>query len=145
MFGCAKVVERMLCSSLQVPPTPFSLSFSLSPLFFSFSFFLPSHPHPNHRDKLLKSRPVINNALQTRIHLEEANSALEFTEKTVGTYSRMFPFRTKEWLECIELRRQLVERKRVTELCATALKHDPESNFVNLERAVQVFRLHFII
>ena len=51
----------------------------------------------------------------------------------------MFPFRTIEWLECIELRRQLTERKRVTELCVTALKHDPESNFVNLERAVQVF------
>ena len=122
--------------------------------FFFFFFYPPSPnviflvisslsltPFPSfskHRDKLIKSRPVIYSALTTCTSLDEASKALEFTETCVGTYSRMFPFRTKEWLECIELRRKLLERKRVTELCQTALKHDPESNFTNLERAVQV-------
>jgi myosin heavy subunit len=87
--------------------------------------------------KLLKCRPLLLSSLSIRINLNEVTSAIEFTENTIGTYSRIFPFKSKEWIECQELKRQLIERKRVTELCTNALPHDPEVNFTNLERAVQ--------
>jgi len=89
------------------------------------------------RAKLLRCRPVLLKALQTRNSLAETTSAIEFVESTVGTYSRVFPYKTREWLDCQELKRQLQERHRVTEECRACLPHDPEANFTNLERAVQ--------
>ena len=87
--------------------------------------------------KLLKIRPVLVAAMQSQGDLEKVSNAVAFAEETVGTYNRIFPFKSKEWLECQEMKRQLVERKRVTEACAACLPHDPETNFANLEKAVQ--------
>ena len=89
------------------------------------------------RWKLTKSRPHLLGAIKTRISLGEATAAIEFVEGAVGTYSRIFPFKSKEWIECQELKRQLVERKRATDLCSEVLPKDPESNFSELEGAVQ--------
>ena len=89
------------------------------------------------RSKLAKSQPPLKGALATGTSLDEATAAMEFAETTVGTYNRLFPFKTKEWLECQELKRQLVERKRVTDACDIALSLDPESNFADLEGTIQ--------
>ena len=87
--------------------------------------------------KLIKSQPLLKSALATGNDLEETTKAVDFVESTVGTYSRLFPFKTKEWLECQELKRRLVERKRVTEACTDALQKDPEEHFDELKRVFE--------
>ena len=52
------------------------------------------------RAKLLKARPSLLSAISTSTSLSEASEAIEFAETTVGSYNRIFPFKSKEWLEC---------------------------------------------
>ena len=69
---------------------------------------------------------------------------MEGVEGKVGSYSLLFPFKTKEWRECVGLKRRLVERKRVTEVCEGLLKRggDPEKEgwWEELERGVEEAR-----
>jgi hypothetical protein len=79
--------------------------------------------------RLVRARPVLLDALDTRTDLEKTEQALTHTAQVIGSIAIIHPFEIKEVTWCKELLRQLRERKRVSDVLADVLPRDPEANF----------------